>query len=550
MKRLRTGLAASVLAVSLSFGLAAQPAQALTVPPIVAPVLVGGTPAAGGAVATCVASVVCIGAVGIAAAAVGLYATRDTWVPLLAGFFEDGQEEAISSAGGVRVDTTAALFMASVSANVLTYTLVRNTPVGSNSLTSEWYWEMVCRAAPGVYTWASGSTYRAATSGPVTTNFTQSCSTGSVPVGFRTWGPGANTGRYQPLTHVQWGGNGGLASELSTYRATAECVKADGSTETLVVEYQGNPSSVGPGLMIPSCQEAGIGDHAKSVDVDVKLPGRTDFRDAWAVTAPAQPLYPDCDPTMSTGCELRVQVDGTVCAVGDARCLEWMTHAPSRLVCLWGPYTVPLARCDMLERAYQTGGARITEETTDGDPATAPAGSPGTDPGTYPTPVPFPTTVPVPTGPAPVPETGVTVDSGCWPTGTAAWNPLEWVLRPVQCAMVWAFIPETGLEPYTARVMDAWGASPVGTWVGEVGGASATLGGGISGNGGCEGPVWSLPLGGESYRFAPLDACTAPMSSIAPWVKAAVAALTVLAGIKAVSRPVTRSLDLPSAPGA
>jgi hypothetical protein len=120
----------------------------------------------------------------------------------------------------------------------------------------------------------------------------------------------------------------------------------------------------------------------------------------------------------------------------------------------------------------------------------------------------------------------------------------------VQCALVWAFVPTGGLEPHTQRVTDAWGASPVGTWVGEVGGASGTLGAGISGLGGCEGPVWMIPLGGESYRFAPLDACTAPMSGIAPWVKAAIGALTVLAGIKAVSRPVTRSLDLPSAPGA
>lgn len=553
-------MAASIIAAALTFAVpiaTAPQAQALVVaPPPIPPVLFGGAASAGGAAvsagAACVASVVCLGAVGVAAAAVGLYATRDSWVPALRRYFGPDVAESVPTVSASQpVDTFVVLTGPAVinDGRGLAWSVVNNAPgYGSRNVA---YWAEYACSSGGALSWGTSKRMVNTPNGGARADEVN-CAVGSTIIAVLTraattaeWA-GCVTGCYSvPASLLRWGSAAFPDDSQNVYRATSKCVLADGSTQDVVVEYQGQ-AGADIGFLIPSCLEAGVGTHARSVDVDVRLPGRTDFRDVWDVEPPADPLYPDCDPASPNVCVLEVWVDGSACQVGDARCLDWATAVQSRLQCKWGPYTVPLATCDMLERAYRPGGATIAEPDIDGNPATGT----NTNPDPAPSGGPFPTEVPVPPG-EPVPDDVVQVPggSGCWPTGTARWNPLEWVLRPVQCALAWAFIPDGGLDVYTDRFGAAWGSSDVGTWVSEVGGSASTLGAGVGGVGGCGGPQWTITLGGRDYPFRPLDACNEPMSTIAPFVKAAVAAVVVLAGVRAVMRPITRSLDLPSVPG-
>lgn len=560
MKVLRTGLAATVLAGALSFGMVTQ-AQAVA--PI-APILIGGVPVAGEAAiaagATCAGALpVCLGVAGVLIAGTALYATQDTWVPALSRAFGVAGTQAFppdASTVGLSTD----IVMDSIWQSTPNSVTVSTIKTGPGNAAFGYGYELVCRTSGGVFTWQTGahSTGLIGTGGGASNPEwkTITCNAGATPVALRTIDRGAGTGSLsRPINYLSWGSSSNMPSDTATtYKATSKCVLPDGSTQDLTVTYSGQADPSDIGFKVPSCAAAGLGNHAKSVTVDAKFPGRTDFRRAWEVTPAAEAPYPLCDPALPGSCVLEVYIDGAACVVGAEGCLDWASQPTSRVQCHYGPYTVARSRCYLLERSYRPGGARLTEPNTDGNPATT--SDPAPDPTPTPTPTPTgtggPTPTPSPT-PTPPPGTGtagpVPVDDPCWPSGSAAWNPAAWVLAPVKCALTWAFVPEAGLSPYTSRITDAWGGSDVGTWVGDVGGSAGTIGGGVSGIGGCSGPVWTINLGGHPYRFAPLDACNEPLRSIAPFVKIAVTALVLIVGFKAVTRAITRSLDLPSAPG-
>jgi hypothetical protein len=554
LRSLRAGTAAALLAVTVSFGVVGQ-AQAV-MPGVVeilpvATAVIGGTETAatGGLVATCVATVVCPTAIAAAAIiGVGLYATRDTWVPMLGNIWQPGTTAAPNTSGTLGLPHVALHDLVVGGATMGTATLKMTQEYGVGS-TAYHYYDMhhACTAGAAT-TW--GVTRNNLRIGPYSGTVAApgiSCAAGWKLAYFYTTPVDASS----PGVQVHY-----VAADTpapSTYRATSRCVKADGTKQDVTVDYS-VPAGTEPGFMIPSCQSAGVGNHADKVDIGGQLTGRTDFTGIWTVNPPAQPTYPDCDPTMSTGCTLAVFVDGSLCHVGDSRCLDWAEHANERVQCHWGPYTVSRSRCDLLERAYRVGGSTITSPNIDGNPATSTTttvGDPGPTP--YPTPVPFPTDVPVPPTPAPVPLPGVDVDSGCWPSGSAAWNPLEWVLRPVQCALVWAFVPPAGLTPRLSEFSAQWDASAPAVWttglVDPLGDVAAAFG---SGSAGCGGPEWTISLsmfGGGSYPFRPFDSCREPLASVAPIVKGVATALVLVIGFRAAANPVLGALNLPKIPG-
>lgn len=555
MRWLRASLAASIVACVLTFAVpiaTAPQAQALVVaPPPIPPVLVGGTAAAGGGAVSagvaCVTSVVCLGAVGVAAAAVGLYATRDSWVPTLQRWFGGGEGGTSVVESGTYTYPFVTLNSARRSLDGRTF-LYNLADSRTNGYSNAVYWKeyMGCRFADGTFSWYERINAWALTANTVK-EYSATCPVGSeVELAFTSGidNPGSySPPRYGPSVHVRYVGDA-YGDDDSVYRARAVCVKADGSTETIEVEYQGQAGGQA-GFMIPSCVAAGAGTHARSVDVDIRLAGRTDFRDAWNVNPIDDPAYPDCAIASGNVCVLDVWVDGSACQVGDARCLEWSSHAQARLQCRWGPYSMPMSACSMLERAYQPNGAAMTDENIDGDPSTPPAPDPAPSGGSFPTEVPIPPDVPEPSDEVEIPG-----GTGCWPTGTARWNPLEWVLRPVQCALSWAFIPPEGMGAELQEFRDIWNGSDLKVYVDDVGGAGAEIAQGLeSAESGCGGPTWTITLGGRDYAFRPLDACNPPMSTIAPVVKGFGTAFVVWAGLYMVTDPLLRALALPTLPG-
>lgn len=124
------------------------------------------------------------------------------------------------------------------------------------------------------------------------------------------------------------------------------------------------------------------------------------------------------------------------------------------------------------------------------------------------------------------------------------------LIRGGKCLLVWAFIPEGGVQPRMEAAKAQWTGSPIGSWVGTMVAIPGNAAGELTSGSGCSGPVWQLPLGGREYRFAPLDACDEPMATIATGVKLLVSALLLVAGWRTMTRLVTSSLSLPGAPGA
>lgn len=486
----------ALLAVMLSFAVVvSQPdnAKALTVPPPIPPVIAGGAAAArvaGAGAVVCAASVVCLGVTGVAAVGVGLYATRDTWVPALKRWFGDGQPQ---FDGGMNPGRLYQSFGNVVfdSEEQKLYYRIYDTRTSGYPATARWIVHYSCQVPGGAFTWntftgvasiPAGGTYGTTSGGVVV------CSSGTKMQAAFTSPDPAYPSEY-PSNGFTWAGDGAAVEAGSVFRSTARCVKPDGSTQEVTVEYAGQPDGA-PGFVVPSCSAAGVGSHASQVTVTQRLPGRTDFREIWKVTPDAPSQYPDCDPALpsSANCVLRVWVDGQVCSVGDARCLEWQSHDAVRVQCKWGNYVVALSYCDMLENAYRPGGASLGDpDNLDGNPATQPGTTPGTGTGTSPGTGTVTVTPPVNEGEGATSAESVT---SCAPSGWQWLNPAAYV-KATGCLFEWAFVPpESPIPQWTQTLQASLPALPSFS---------------ISEQGGCGIPI-TLPavLGGISFNVVPV----------------------------------------------
>lgn len=561
---LARGVATGLVAMSLAFGLVltAGPANALVPPPPPVPTfIIGGTLSATGGAATgvgatttttaastaCIASIWCAAGVGVAAVGVGLYLTRDTWVPWVKGMLPEkagatngkGNASGLLSlspfrqvagpAGQVRVETT-----------ITNFSYYSEAPVGERTV--------ICSAGDGTYS-TKFDEYINITPNTVAggskTTVTLECGAGNVVFASLRNTPG-RSGAQAPFNNsVTWAGDGiGQADKASTYRSTVDCRRPDGTTTKISAEYTGASG----GFLQPSCEANGVG--VGSVGTGVKVEGQTPGSTRWNPVYEVQPRVPteyaDCDPlTGGAPCRLEVWVNGQPCQVGASLCEEWIRNQVKGLgtyQCKWGPYVVPLVQCDMLERAYLPEGTQMTGPNTDGVVETYldlhPDGSvknktstdTGGDTGTVqvdPAPAPVPTTVPK-TDPKARGE-------GCYPTGMAAWNPVEWVLQPVQCALSWAFVPSTtGVATTTAQLQGTLNDTGFAPLMSAVGATVEPLG--VAS--GCQGPMMPFNLGEVDEELYPFSACEAPMSIAAGYTYALSTVIVVIGGGLACVRAV------------
>lgn len=144
--------------------------------------------------------------------------------------------------------------------------------------------------------------------------------------------------------------------------------------------------------------------------------------------------------------ELR-QSDGVSCGPGAVYCPSWASdpNADTRYQCFYNNKAVTLNTCSGF-RAPTVGVLPNTDE--DGNP--------------------IPYTAPVPDDLTEIPEEEVPRigDGGesdtpegkqCFPTGWNVLNPVEWVMKPVGCALDAAFVPsETVIQGHLDRAVDAW----------------------------------------------------------------------------------------------
>lgn len=418
----------------------------------------------------------------VAALGVGIYSTRDYWLPYVTGTWGEGQpnkDHNTADSGVTNYEPGLRVTSATKSGNALTghWSFTPQPNPVSGGYTAMYSFLAKCKRNSDGYVAYNTSNITQGRDGrtqPWTATFTVTlCPSDWTTVGHIVGGGGgaAASGSYKgrvwswgeihPDTMVQFDGNTASAAgthgtentlrygdfqpagfdprgEGSKYITQTECIRPDGSYFNL------EAVSAGPegGVKMAACGAVSPGAHGTGkISVIGQAPDGT-RTPLWETTRVEDTENPLCSPTRAgSGCELKVAIDGKECVVGSVECENWSeiyAGNAARVSCQYGPYTVGVDKCNVLERAYLTGGAPATEANTDGNPATKSFTEPGgqtytpTQPGTGTTTGTVPGTGTRP-GPAPAPVAG-TPEYDCWPNGWQDFNPEGWILKPIRCA--------------------------------------------------------------------------------------------------------------------
>lgn len=456
-----------------------------------------------------------------------LYSTSDIWMPIVAGLFGESKDNAPAASGA---NVLPGLVYQVPAVSTPNYRLVVHINYTGGPLV-----ETVTVMARYTCKRPDNSTYnKDGLSSPQigtdsshfrTADATMYCDTAAdVAVGWIVGPPGGapelvrgTTGptSYKGPESVLRGGtmsDGQTAfnpyAEDVKYKVKSECINADGTKTFIEAESSGDY------VKFPSCEAAGKGHGTGKTSITGLAPGTTVEQPLWdSPAAPSDPATPLCDAARPTGgCVLSVELDGKPCETGNPECENWaeiQKNEPNntRLKCRFGPYTLPMSACALLEKAYFPGGSPATEENTDGNPDTSNWNDPQGAPLAPQTPT--QTTIGTVPGGSGQPQPGSDEETmSCFPTGFAAFNPVEWVLQPIRCA----FTPKPDTQTqFTTRLQTriaTVGFAPMATaWLA----AYQDVGGGS----GCSGPTVNFHMNGVSQTLQPFQACTAPMSTVA-----------------------------------
>jgi len=242
-------------------------------------------------------------------------------------------------------------------------------------------------------------------------------------------------------------------------------------------------------------------------------------QDSTSAYQAAQTAYPAC---ANGTCTLDL-LDGTgSCYEGDtSRCATWMDdpNRDSKYTCKYGSYTAPIKECFALANAFDP--AKVAAGNGLADPNT------GADTGTNTS-----TKPELPGAPDPV-DSGDTREP-CFPSGYGVFNPINWVLQPVKCAMNWAFVPRVSkMNDLSNSLNESVGS----TAIGGLQASMANWAGFGFGDGGCNGIPLSSTIYGEQIKIDLLKACPGdPLAPAANLTHLVISAAIITAGVLACLR--------------
>lgn len=253
------------------------------------------------------------------------------------------------------------------------------------------------------------------------------------------------------------------------------------------------------------------------------VPGSNPTRTVATTTVP-QPTqdwesqYPQCTGKV---CILDLQKTGVgSCLDHPTDCAGWYTD-PSKTTdytCTYDGTTIDLSQCANYARLFEPDA--VTSGTAYPSSSTDPTAPPTTSTSTAP-------------GPTEAPGDAVQdpdSNRNCWANGWS-WNPVDWVMTPVRCALEWAFVPrQSVVDTYLGNMRAVWAGSSLVSLLNVLQDAV-----GLTVNaGGCDGPEIQFAVYGASYDGHPLSACDAPMSNVASfswWFTGALAWVLAIATI-------------------
>jgi hypothetical protein len=436
------------------------------------------------------------------------YATKDSWLPVVEGWFNGGGIEENSGAGAWG-STTLAWRAADASQVVIS----GMSPNGHHGNDSRPY-EGRCRDAAGNTRYRSGTI-----SAPYGNNV-------YTPYIFGLCNPGEAAIHFIFNARLEFGGSKTLirswTPDLHQQTTTVNCRKVDtGAVQSFTDTETGHPERV----TVPSCEERWPGSVPDGYTV---TGGQTGVPPSTLLDVDVSPDvyedYGDCFNELGLVCEIRVFIEGQPCSPADPRCHDWQqTHQnfPDLVKCKFGPFVVDIDNCTPLKRAYEPNAipTEITDPAGYPDPTLDPDGNPNPNPNPNPDPTPSPTPTPTPNpSPTPFPTAGPNPES---PTPTPgpdtnpdsrscfgdAWsiNPVDWVYVPVKCVFLWAFIPDPGFfDAKFGELKDLFGRTSPGLFIGSIDSLVPSAGA----TAGCAGPSFDISILDVDKTIRPLNACS------------------------------------------
>lgn len=217
--------------------------------------------------------------------------------------------------------------------------------------------------------------------------------------------------------------------------------------------------------------------------------------------------------------------------LADTACVDWFVdpNKAAQYVCEYGGSVVDLAECNHYANVFDASKRAAGQAYADAETGT------GTKTGTVP-----PTGSGTPSVGGAAGQVGSDKPPVCYPTGWGVLNPVEWVVRPVGCALQEAFVPRASVvEAQLGAVGTAWSATPPGVLVGYFEEIQAEL----PNLEGCEGPGLNLSIDFRpaiswahlDYNGYPMSACEAPWSGLATATRVLFATTVLYGAFRAIT---------------
>jgi len=275
-----------------------------------------------------------------------------------------------------------------------------------------------------------------------------------------------------------------------------------GSVSALSVGFHESDGQYAP-VVCPELPEGGT---VEGWDIDL-IGGPDELRLLSEETTPEYSHFQETYPECSTGaCMLDLQKLGLSCFSDPVPCADWFADPAKddKYQCRYGENAVALSQCAVYAPTFKPGAVATGDtyaDPTTGLGASQPTSTPADQTG-------FGTGVQNPEQPR-----------QCFPTGWGVLNPLEWVTKPVRCALEWAFVPRQSVINSLNERLDAKAGATV------IGGGAQLLAAMETafdiGASDCMGPAWHLEIsfpwaaGGLDEVYYPFASCEAPMSNFA-----------------------------------
>jgi len=228
--------------------------------------------------------------------------------------------------------------------------------------------------------------------------------------------------------------------------------------------------------------------------------------------------YPGCD---TGACPLELKKNGVTCFTAGTLCADWFTD-PNKATdyqCTYGGIAAPLEECNVYAPSFKEGA--VSTGTAYGDPVTGDA------------PTAQPTSVPADVKAFGTPTQDPNAGRQCLPSGWGVFNPIEWIMKPAQCALEWAFVPrDSVMKSAAGRASVGWARTPMGQ-VPAVVAVFSTL---APSSSGCSGPLVEIGALGINYSGYPMSACAQPVAGVATTIRTIGAAIMLWYAALAVIR--------------